>query len=105
MRAIKKVLHELTEIKVDIRGIWKSLTSEAEKKVECKETEILQEKIEGIAIKYVDLVKKQIDDAINNKNEVDFEKINEGIRMINHITGSLLKLSACEKREEKYTGT
>lgn len=100
MRAIKKVLHELTEIKADIRGIWKILASEAGKKAECKETGFLQKEIENIAIKYAELVEKQIDDVIENKNEVDFEKINEEIRMINHITGSLLKLSACKKEVE-----
>lgn len=67
-------------------------------------TTFLQEKIAGIAGKYADLVEKQIDDALRNKDvsEMKLAEINEGIRMIHHTTAALWKLSACGQRD---TGT
>lgn len=60
-------------------------------------TLFLQEKVAGIAGKYVDLVEKQIDDALQSKDvsKMGLAEINEGIRMIHHVTAALWKLSAC----------
>ena len=66
--------------------------------------EALEKKVEKIAEKYADLVEKRIDDALNeNLTEgVIYEKlnslneINEGIRMLNHLAGTLQKISACD---------
>lgn len=57
----------------------------------------LQNKIIGIAGKYADLVEKQIDESLQNKGEVDLEKINEGIRMMNQVAAALWRLGAYER--------
>ena len=59
----------------------------------------LQEKIAGIAGKYADLVEKQIDAALEGERDVDFEKINEGIRMMNHVSAALCRVGAYEKEK------
>ena len=60
--------------------------------------DLLQSKIAGIAGRYADLVEKKINE-VNDKGSVevnDFSEINEGIRMLNHLAGTLQKLSTCE---------
>lgn len=66
-------------------------------------TDLLQEKIAGIAGKYVDLVEKQIDDALQSKDvsKMELAEINEGIRMIHQVTAALWKMSACG---QEHTG-
>ncbi len=59
--------------------------------------EELQEIVGGIAKKYADLVHRYID-MVQSKEIIeksDLEEINEGIRMLNHVAGTLWKLSAC----------
>lgn len=65
--------------------------------------DFLQEKIAGIAGKYADLVEKQIDKALGDGDisKVDFEAINEGIRMLHHTTAAIWKLNACV---QEHTG-
>ncbi len=60
----------------------------------------LEEKIIAVAKKYADLVEKQIDTAMNTDEEVNYESIQEGIRIINHISSALWRLGACEKGSE-----
>jgi hypothetical protein len=60
--------------------------------------DLLIKKIEGIAGRYADLVEKKINEA-KEKDSIgsnDFSEINEGIRMLNHLAGTLQKLSTCD---------
>ena len=53
--------------------------------------DLLIKKIEGIAGRYADLVEKKINEA-KEKDSIgsnDFSEINEGIRMLNHLAGTL----------------
>ncbi len=59
---------------------------------------LLIKKIEGIAERYADLVEKKINET-QGKDSIgsnDFSEINEGIRMLNHLAGTLQKLSTCD---------
>ena len=55
------------------------------------DVENLQKKVVGIAEAYADMVKEMIE------SKRSFEDINEGLRMLNHITSTLYKLSASGK--------
>ena len=62
--------------------------------------ETLKKKVENIAEKYADLVEKNIEETIK-KGNIDgckMNEINDGIRMLNHVAGTLQKLSACDER-------
>lgn len=62
--------------------------------------ETLKEKVENIAEKYADLVEKRIEETIKNGNigSCEMNEINDGIRMLNHVAGTLQKLSACDEK-------
>ena len=59
--------------------------------------EALQKKIINLTEKYVDLMEKQIDSAMSSTEKIDYEKIYEGIRVLNHISTALYRVGACEK--------
>ena len=64
--------------------------------------ETLKKKVENIAEKYADLVEKNIEETIK-KGNIDgckMNEINDGIRMLNHVAGTLQKLSACDGETE-----
>ena len=52
--------------------------------------EAFNEKVEKIAEGYADLVQQRINEA---KQPEDLEQINEGIRLLNHIAGTLERIS------------
>ena len=58
---------------------------------------ILQEKFINVADKYAALVEKQINAEMNSKNEVKFEDINEGIKMMNQLSAAIWRLGDCDK--------
>lgn len=62
--------------------------------------ETLKEKVENIAEKYADLVEKRIEETIKKENigSCEMNEINDGIRMLNHVAGTLQKLSACDEK-------
>lgn len=70
--------------------------------------EILQEKILNIAEKYADLVEEQIEASmeLDSEKDVDFDKINEGIRMLNHVAATLermVRLQCADGPDRNYT--
>ena len=63
--------------------------------------ETLQEKIASIAEKYADLVAEQIDASmkLDSEKDVDFDKINEGIRMLHHVAATLERMVRLQRAD------
>ncbi len=59
---------------------------------------MVDQKIEGIEGRYADLVEKKINET-QGKDSIgsnDFPEIDEGIRMLNNLAGTLQKLRTCD---------
>lgn len=58
---------------------------------------ILQTKFIEVADQYATLVEKQITSETNSENEIKFENINEGIKMMNQLSAAIWRLGDCDK--------
>lgn len=62
-------------------------------------TNTFKERVDAIALKYADIVEKQVDAAIQQEDPLSRETVhdvNEGIRMLNHVASTMERIYRLE---------